>query len=74
MDKKKDHGDGCMHNIVIHKSLIQVHKKLFKWRSSNMVIYINFLKTSSNYVIMKLLDPKNKKQKLINLLGVLFKG
>lgn len=31
-------------------------------------------KTSSNYVIMKVLDPKNQKPKLINLLGVLFKG
>jgi hypothetical protein len=57
--QKKDHGDGCMHNMVARKSLIQVHKKIVqmeKLKHGELYIY----NTSSNYVIMKLLHPKNK--------------
>jgi len=59
--QKKDHGDGCVHNMVACKSLIQVHKKIVqmeKLKRGELYIYIYI--TSSNYVIMKLLDPKNK--------------
>lgn len=60
--QKKDHGDGCVHNMVACKSLIQVHKKIVqmeKLKHGELYIY-NKLKLCHNEVV------RPKKQKLVN--------